>query len=186
MDEETLVPLLERSLRRNFDLPAFSDFPGPSLTYGDVASRVARLHAAFRELHLKAGAKVGLLGRNSSGWATAYLAILSYGAVAVPILPDFRDEDVHHILNHSDSTLLLTTGGFFEHLDPEKMPGVKAVLSTKDLSPLFARREGTAAALRNADEAARPPPPTRPRAASCVRPRPEDLASIVYTPGTTG
>ena len=117
MDEETLVPLLERSLRRNFDLPAFSDFPGPALTYGDVAARISRLHAAFRELHVKPGTKVALLGRNSAGWATAYLAVLSHGAVAVPILPDFREEDVHHILNHSESALLLTTEAFFERID---------------------------------------------------------------------
>ena len=186
MEEETLVPLLERSVRRNFDLPAFSDFPGPALTYGDVASRVARLHAAFRELPLKPGAKVGLLGRNSTGWATAYLAILAWGAVAVPILPDFRDEDVHHILNHSDAVLLLTTEGFFEHLETEKFPGVKAVLSTRDLSPLFARRDGLVAALRKADETARSRPPLSPGEVSWARPLPEDLASIVYTSGTTG
>ncbi len=186
MEEETLVPLLERAVRRNFDLPAFSDFPGPALTYGDVAARVARLHAAFRELHLKPGAKVGLLGRNSSGWATAYLAILSHGAVAVPILPDFRDEDVHHILNHSDAALLLTTEAFLEHLDPAKVPGVKAILSTRDLSPLFTQRDGTAAALRKADEAARSRPPLSPAEVQWARPRPEDLASIVYTSGTTG
>ena len=186
MEEETLVTLLERSVRRNVDLPAFSDFPGPTLTYGEVAGRVARLHAAFRELHVKAGTKVALLGRNSSGWATAYLAILSHGAVAVPILPDFREEDIHHILNHSESALLLTTEAFLERLDPGKMPGVKAVLSTKDLSPLFARREGLAACLRKADDVARSLPASGSGSISWARPDPEDLASIVYTSGTTG
>lgn len=186
MEAETLVPLLERAVRRNFDLPAFSDFPGPTQSYGEIAARVARLHAAFRELGVKPGAKVGLLGRNSSGWATGYLAILSYGAVAVPILPDFREEDIHHILNHSEAALLLTTGAFLERLDPEKMPGVKAVLSTKDFAPLFVKREGMAASLRKADEAARSLPAPRPEAISWARPDPEDLASIVYTSGTTG
>jgi long-chain acyl-CoA synthetase len=186
MEAETLVPLLERAVRRNFDLPAFSDFPGPTLTYGEVAGRVARFHPAFRELGVKAGVKVGLLGRNSSGWATAYLAILSYGAVAVPILPDFREEDIHHVLNHSELALLLTTGAFLERLDPAKMPGVKAVLSTKDLVPLFVKREGMAVPLRKADEAARSLPAPRPEAISWARPGPEDLASIVYTSGTTG
>ncbi|HYN40393.1 MAG TPA: AMP-binding protein [Thermoanaerobaculia bacterium] len=186
MEAETLVPLLERAVRRNFDLPAFSDFPGPTMTYGEVAGRVARFHAAFHELGVKPGAKVGLLGRNSSGWATAYLAILSYGAVAVPILPDFREEDIHHILNHSESALLLTTGAFLERLDPAKMPGVKAVVSTKDFTPIFVKREGMAAPLRKADEAARSIPVPRPEAISWARPDPEDLASIVYTSGTTG
>ncbi len=186
MEAETLVPLLERAVRRNFDLPAFSDFPGPTMTYGEVAGRVARFHAAFRELGVKPGAKVGLLGRNSSGWATAYLAILSYGAVAVPILPDFLEEDIHHILNHSESALLLTTAAFLERLDPAKMPGVKAVLSTKDFAPLFVKREGMAAPLRKVDEAARSIPVPRPEAISWARPDPEDLASIVYTSGTTG
>lgn len=185
MDEESLIPLLARSLRRNAELPAFSDFPGPTMTYADVAVRIARAHAAFRELHVKPGTKVGLLGRNSAGWATAWLAVVSFGAVAVPILPDFREEDVHHILNHSEAALLLTTDAFFERLDPEKMPGVRAVLSTKDLSPLFLRREGAAAALRKADAAARDAAPasvpdTFASAGS------EDLASIVYTSGTTG
>lgn len=186
MEAETLVPLLEGAFRRNFDRPAFSDFPGPPLTYGEVAGRVARLHAAFRELGVKPGAKVALLGRNSSGWATAYLAILSWGAVAVPILPDFREEDVHHILNHSESVLLLTTGAFLERLDPAKAPGVKAILSTKDLSPLYVKREGKAAPLRKADEAARSLPALAPESVSWARPAPEDLASIVYTSGTTG
>ncbi len=186
MEEEALVPLLERSVRESFALPAFSDFPGPALAYGEVAERVARLHAAFRELGVKPGAKVGLLGRNSAGWATAWLAIVAHGAVAVPILPDFREEDVHHILNHSDSVLLLTTEAFLERLDPAKMPGVKAVLSTRDLSPLFTRREGQAAALRKVDEAARSRPAFGPGDVAWARPRPEDLASLVYTSGTTG
>ena len=186
MEAETLVPLLERAVRRNFDLPAFSDFPGPTSTYGEVAARIARLHAAFRELNVKPGTKVGLLGRNSSGWATAYLAVLSFGAVAVPILPDFREEDIHHILNHSESALLLTTGTFLERLDPGKMPGVKAVLSTKDFTPLFVRREGRTAPLRKADEAARSLPAQGPESIAWARPDPEDLASIVYTSGTTG
>ncbi len=185
MDEESLIPLLARSLRRNAELPAFSDFPGPAMTYADVAVRIARLHAAFRELHVKPGTKVGLLGRNSAGWATAWLAVVSFGAVAVPILPDFREEDVHHILNHSETALLLTTDAFFERLDPEKMPGVKAVLSTKDLSPLFLRREGVAAALRKADAAARDVAPAS-VPETFAGAGPEDLASIVYTSGTTG
>jgi len=162
MDEETLVSLLERSVRSSFDLPAFSDFPGPALTYGEVAHRVARLHAAFREIGVKPGAKVALLGRNSAGWATAWLGIVSFGAVAVPILPDFRAEDVHHILNHSDSVLLLTTPSFLEALDPEKAPGLRAVLSTKDLDVLFARKEGLATGLRKADDPARSRPPAGP------------------------
>ena len=185
MDEESLIPLLARSLRRNAKLPAFSDFPGPAMTYDDVAVRIARYHAAFRELHVKPGTKVGLLGRNSAGWATAWLAVVACGAVAVPILPDFREEDVHHILNHSEAALLLTTDAFFERLDPEKTPGVKAVLSTKDLSPLFLRREGAAGALRKADAAARSVAPSNvPDAFASAGP--EDLASIVYTSGTTG
>ena len=183
MQEETLIPLLEGSFRRNADLPAFSDFPGPALTYGEVASRISRFHAAFRELHVKPGARVGLLGRNSAGWATAWLAVVSYGAVAVPILPDFREEDVHHVLNHSDSVLLLTTEAFFERLDPEKIPGIRAVLSTKDLSPIHVRREAAAAALRKVDAAARA---AAPEPVSWGSPRPDDLASIVYTSGTTG
>ncbi len=186
MEEETLVPILEQTFRRSFDRPAFSDFPGPALTYAEVATRVARLHAAFRELGVKPGSKVALLGRNSSGWATAYLATLSCGAVAVPILPDFREEDVQHILNHSEAMLLLTTEAFLEHVDPGKVPGLKAALSTKDFSPLFVRREGQASALRKADEAARSRPPLRAEELSWARPGPGDLASIVYTSGTTG
>ena len=186
MEEETLVPILEGSFRRSFDRPAFSDFPGAPLTYGDVAARVSRLHAAFRELGVRPGTKVGILGRNSAGWATAYLATLTCGAVAVPILPDFRDEDVHHILNHSESLLLLTTDAFFERLDPAKVPGLKAVLSTRDFAPLFVRKEGHAAALRKADEAERSRPPLRPGDVSWSRPAPGDLASLVYTSGTTG
>ncbi len=172
---ETLVSLLTASLAANAVRPAFTDDGGGTMTYADVADRIRRLHALFRALHVKPGDKVALLGRNSSAWATVYLATLTYGAAVVPILPDFRRDDVHHIVNHSDAVLLFAQ----ESLGAERTRGVRAMLSLDGFRVLSADRDRTA---RAAEEALAAPPGAGPF---------EDVAgaetaAIVYTSGTTG
>src|ERR1035437_1848942 len=100
---------------------ALSDWEGATLTYGQTAERIAFLHEVFRTCHVAPGDKVALLGRNSTAWGVTWLAAVTYGAVIVPILPDFRPDDVHHIVNHSDAMLLFVADSLFAGLDEAQM-----------------------------------------------------------------
>lgn len=130
MIPENFVRLFEDSFRKNWDLPAYSNYgEETTFTYADVAKRVARLHILFEQCQLSPNDKVALIGRNSANWAIAYVAVVTYGAVIVPILQDFNPNDVHHISNHSESKLLFTADNIWEALEEEKLTTVKAVFS---------------------------------------------------------
>lgn len=130
MIQENFIRLFEDSFRKNWELPAYSNYGEDiTLTYSDVAKRVARLHILFEQCKLKPNDKVALIGRNNSNWAITYLATVTYGAVVVPILQDFNPNDVHHITNHSESLLLFTGDNIWENIEEEKLTTVKAVFS---------------------------------------------------------
>lgn len=130
MIQENFIRLFEDSFRKNWDLPAYSNYGEElTLTYADVAKRVARLHILFQQCQLKENDKVALIGRNSANWAITYLATVTYGAVIVPILQDFNPNDIHHISNHSESKLLFSSDNIWETLEEEKLTTVKAVFS---------------------------------------------------------
>ena len=130
MIQENFIRLFEDSFRKNWELPAYSNYGEDiTLTYSDVAKRVARLHILFEQCKLKPNDKVALIGRNNSNWAITYLATVTYGAVVVPILQDFNPNDVHHIANHSESVLLFTGDNIWENIEEEKLSTVKAVFS---------------------------------------------------------
>ncbi len=130
MIQENFIRLFEDSFRKNWELPAYSNYGEDiTLTYSDVAKRVARLHILFEQCKLKPNDKVALIGRNNSNWAITYLATVTYGAVVVPILQDFNPNDVHHITNHSESVLLFTGDNIWENIEEEKLTTVKAVFS---------------------------------------------------------
>ena len=136
MKREKLIQLYAQAFRKNWELPAFSDYQGTQCTYGEAAQLIRQIHCCFRESGIKRGDKIALLGRNSSNWAISFLAILGYGAVAVPVLPDFNTEDIHHILNHSESLFLFAADGLFEKLDRTKIPEIMGVVSLIDFSAL--------------------------------------------------
>ncbi|MCM3877930.1 MAG: AMP-binding protein [Thermoanaerobaculia bacterium] len=184
--QENLVGLIGESVRRNWTRPALADWEGTGLTYGQVADEIARLHEVYRICHVAPGDKVALLGRNSASWAVVWLATVTYGAVIVPILPDFRPDDVHHILNHSDAVLLFVADTLFAPLDPGQLRDVGAVFSLADYRLLHSRKESLAKSL---DAAAQSPRGRRLQGPEHFRPPDvEDgrLAAIVYTSGTTG
>jgi long-chain acyl-CoA synthetase len=183
---ENLVGLIGESVRRNWARPALLDWEGESLTYGQVAEEIARLHEIFRTCHVSPGDKIALLGRNAARWAVVWLATVTYGAVIVPVLPDFRPDDVHHIVNHSDAVLFFVADALFAPLDPGQLRDVGAVFSLSDFRLLHSRKESLARAL---DAAVRSPRERRLPAPEQFRPDDvEDgrLAAIVYTSGTTG
>lgn len=130
MIQENFIRLIEDSFRNYWELPAYSDYgESTTLTYADVAKRVAKIHILFDQCKLNPNDKVSIIGKNNSNWAIAYLATVSYGAIVVPILQDFNPNDVHHITNHSESVLLFTGDSIWENLEEEKLTTIKAVFS---------------------------------------------------------
>jgi long-chain acyl-CoA synthetase len=187
--KENFVEYIERSIREHWELRAFSDYQAEPLSYGEVASRMLRLHALFKESGLPRGAKVSLLGRNSSNWAICYLAVVTYGATVVPILPDFHPSDFENIIAHSDSEFLFASEAFFSKLDASRLGALKAAFSLADFSPLF-EGEGFDAKARLARSGELFESSYRGRldpASFSLEPvSGEELAAIVYTSGTTG
>lgn len=136
MNRDKLIGLYAQAFKKNWELPAFTDFQGSTCTYGEAAQIIRQIHAYFRESGIQKGDKIALLGRNSSNWAISFLAISGFGAVSVPVLPDFNPEDIHHILNHSESVFLFTADGLFEKLSREQIPAIAGVVSLTDFSAL--------------------------------------------------
>jgi len=130
MIQENFIRLFEDGFRRNWDLPGFSNYgENVTLTYGEIARKIAELHLLFEQCGIQPNDKIALVGRNNANWAITYLATVTYGAIIVPILQDFNPNDVHHITNHSESKLLFTGDAVWENLEEEKLTSVKAVFS---------------------------------------------------------
>ncbi|MBR1787515.1 MAG: AMP-binding protein [Paludibacteraceae bacterium] len=137
---DNFVRMFEDSFRHNWNEPCFTDYEtNKTLTYGQVAEQVEKLHIVFQKCGLKKDDNIALIGRNSTNWAIAYIATITYGAVIVPILHDFHAKDVHHILRHSDSKFLFSSEVIWDHLDENEIGEVRVVLSLTDFSPLLVR-----------------------------------------------
>lgn len=130
MIQENFIRLFEDAFRKNWELPGFSNFgENTTLTYAEIAQKIAELHILFEQCDIKTNDKIALIGRNNANWAITYLATVSYGAIIIPILQDFNPNDVHHITNHSESKLLFVGDSIWENLEEEKLHTVKAVFS---------------------------------------------------------
>ncbi len=144
MLKENFIRLFEDSFRNNWDLPAFTDYgTDKTLTYGEAAAEVERLHLLFDVCGVQKNDKVALIGKNSTNWAIAYIATITYGAVIVPILQDFKPNDIIHILNHSESILLFSDENIWDNLDIDQILNVRAVFSLKDFSTLAIREQSS-------------------------------------------
>lgn len=110
-------------------MPALSDYKGGTLTYAQVGERIIGIHQLYKSLHIQKGDKIALIGRNMSNWGIVYLATVTYGAVIVPILPDFSSSDIHHIVNHSGSKVFFATDLLFDKIDEGKMSKLKGIIS---------------------------------------------------------
>jgi len=137
MLKERLVGYFEQSIRQNWEIEALSNYREKGYTYKEIAEKILKLHILFREAEIKRGDKIALIGRNSANWCVAYLATVSYGAVIVPILPDFKPDDLTNIVNHSDSTLLFVDDKIYETLDIAKMPEIKGVFSLEGFTTVI-------------------------------------------------
>jgi len=136
MKKDKLIELYAQAFRENWTNPAFSDFQGLVCTFGEAAQKIRQIHSYFHEAGIQKGDKIAILGRNSTNWAISFLAISGYGAVSVPVLPDFNPDDIHHILNHSESVFLFAADSLFEKLNTEKIPEITGVVSLNTFSAL--------------------------------------------------
>ena len=139
MIRQNFIQLYERSFTQNWDLPALSDYNGATYTYGDVARQVARLHLVYEAAGIKKGDKVALFGKNSANWCVSFMSVITYGAVAVPILSDFRPGDAQTILNHSDSVMLLVDKPIMDTLSEKELKGIRAILSLESYEILSSK-----------------------------------------------
>ena len=140
MIQENFIKLYEHSFRENWDLPCYTDYgENESYTYGEVAQEIAKLHLLFKYCSLRRGDKIAIIGKNNARWCIAYMAVITYGGIVVPILQDFNPNDVHHIVNHSESVFLFTSDAIWEHLEEERLTGLRGVFSLNDFRCLYQR-----------------------------------------------
>ena len=140
MLKENLIELYQKSFRENKELPALSDyFKKESFSYFEMAKEIAKLHLLFEEAGLQRGDKVALIGRNNPRWCIVYIATITYGAVIVPILQDFSPNDVHHIINHSESVLLFAGDIYWDTIETDNIEQVRAAFSLTDFHCLYER-----------------------------------------------
>lgn len=177
-----------QALTDNRDRLALTDFQGVSFQYGDVARKIAKLHILFEQAGLRRGDKIALCGRNCAQWAVALLASLTYGTVAVPILHDFKPDNIHHLVAHSDARLLFTDEHTWENLDTALMPALEGVVLIKDYSLLFSKSTRLTKARENLNRlfGERYPERFSPQTLKVFIPKPDELALINYTSGSTG
>ena len=136
MIKENLLKYFEESIRQNWDKPAFADFKGEKFNYGDVAQRILLIHKVLKNNGIKKGSKIALVGKNSSNWAISYLSVISFGGVVVPLLPDFKAEDIMSLINHSDAEVLFISDSHFESIFLNKIQRIKLVFLLSDFSVL--------------------------------------------------
>jgi long-chain acyl-CoA synthetase len=139
MIKERFITYVEESIRKNWEIEALSNYHEKGYTYKDIAEIIAKHHIAFREYGINEGDKIAMIGRNSANWCAIYLSVVTYGAVIVPILPDFRPDDLHNIINHSDSRLLFVDDKIWEQLEADKMKEIMCAVSLDNFEMLMSR-----------------------------------------------
>ena len=140
MIKENFIKIYEDSFKANWDLPALTDYSkGISFSFGEVATEIARIHILFEECQIRRGDKIALIGKDNSRWCITYMAAVTYGAIIVPILQDFNPNDVHHIINHSESVFLFTSDRIWDTLEEEKIANIRGVFSLTDFRCLHQR-----------------------------------------------
>ncbi len=186
--EANVIQYIQNSLRSNWEELAFTDYKGNTYQYRDVARSIARLHLLLKAAGINPGDKIALCGKNSSAWAMTFLGVLTYGAVPVPILHEFKADNVHHIVTHSEARLLFCEANIWENLDEAQMPLIIGAMRFADWQPFITRDESLATAIAQLDAlyAARYPTRLQPGDVKYVLPKRDDLALINYTSGSTG
>lgn len=188
-DPESIISLIENSVRKNWERPALSDLHGVEFEYRDVARKIEKLHILFDKSGIKPGDKIAFCGKNCAQWAIAFLASFTYGTVSVPILHEFKPDNIHHLVNHCDAKLLFVDSAIWENLDPDALPALEGALLISDYSLLLSRSKRLTGARETLNRLFGETYPERFRPEDVKYREPvsmDDLAIINYTSGSTG
>ena len=185
--EKSFIALIEESIKKNWDLDALTDYKGATLQYKDVARKIEKIHIIFEESGVKPGDKIAVCGRNMSHWGVTFLATVTYGAVVVPILHEFKADQVHNIVNHSEAKLLFVGDVVWEALDESAMPNLEGIMLMNDFSILISRSEKLTYAREHLNElfGHKFPKNFRKEHVNYYKDQPEELLVLNYTSGTT-
>ena len=190
MIKENFIKIYEESFKENWNLPALSNYTTKeTISYGEYAEEIARLHLLFKECKIKKGDKIALVGKNNIRWCITYLATITYGAVIVPILQDFHPNDIQHIINHSDSILLFCSDNIWENIEEENIGGIKAAFSINERSCIYEKKgEQIRNTLFNLDKLFRKAYPNgfSPKDVKYINQSNDIVVLLNYTSGTTG
>ncbi|WP_443683610.1 AMP-binding protein [Phocaeicola plebeius] len=186
--QDSFIQLVEESIRANWDRDALTDYKGATLQYKDVARKIEKMHILFEHAGIRKGDKIALCGRNSANWTATFLGVVTYGAVAVPILHEFKADNVHHIVNYSEARMLFVGDQVWEMFNEAAMPNLEGIIELKNFDLVVSRSEKLTYAREHLNEEFGKKYPCRFRAeqVSYRREEPEELAVINYTSGTTG
>lgn len=185
--DQSFIAYVEKSIKENWDLDSLTDYKGATLQYKDVARKIEKIHIIFEESGIKKGDKVAVCGRNSSHWGVAFLATLTYGAVIVPILHEFKADNIHNIVNHSEARLLFVGDVVWENLNEAAMPLLEGIMDVRDFSILVSRSKKLTYAREHLNElfGKKYPKNFRKEHVDYHKDQPEELAVLNYTSGTT-
>ena len=186
--QNSFIELIEQSIRNNWNQDALTDYKGITLQYKDVARKIEKLHILFEHIGIKPGDKIALCGRNSANWTATFLGIITYGAVAVPILHEFKADNVHNIVNHSEARMLFVGDQVWENFNEAAMPHLDGIIELKNFDLVVSRSKELSYIREHLNEEFGKRYPCRFRAeqVNYRRELPEELAVINYTSGTTG
>lgn len=185
--ENRFLELIENSIKKHWDLPAFSNYNGATYYYKDFAVQIEKLHIIFKQAGIKKGDKIAIVGRNSSHWAITFFGTLAYGAVIVPVLHDFKPDNVHHIVNHSGAKAVMAGANNWENMNEYKMPDVKLFMLLDDFSVIKCANKAVKKTQENIEELfkAKYPKGYTLKNVKFHIEKPEELAVLNYTSGTT-
>ena len=188
MEFQSVNKLYEQSFRENWDRPALSNYQGVTLHYRDVARRIAKMHIMYEKCGLVRGDKVAICSRNQANWGVAFISALTYGAVPVPILHEFKAGNVHHLVNHSEAKILFVDDVVWEGLSENEMPNLQAVVQINTFHLLFAKTNLITEVREHLNElfGKRYPMNFTPESIDYYEDKPDELALINYTSGTSG
>ena len=188
MNNKSFNKYIERAIKENWERIALSDFDGVSYHYKDIARKIAKIHLLLESAGIEKGDKVAICGKNSAHWAVAFFAAITYGAVPVPILHEFKADNIHHIVNHSEAKLLFVGDGVWENLNGSLMKNLRGIFLLNDFSLLQSESERLIDTRNRLNEYFGRKYPSRftPDAVSYYEDSPEELAVINYTSGSTG
>ena len=188
MEFNSFNKLIENSIKKNWDRPALSNYQGATLKYSDMARRMAKLHIAFEQCGLKKGDKVAICSRNQAHWGVSFLAAMTYGAVPVPILHEFKPGNIHYLVNHSEAKVLFVDDVIWEGLSADEMPDLHVVVQINTFKFLYARTEDLWQIREHLNESfgRQYPDHFGPENVNYYEDSADELALINYTSGTSG